>query len=410
MPPGGVAARGTKEAVARLHSAISFVTPLERDTQRVTPPVVSPTMSKKEKKQPEKQAAPASPPSSSARVTRLRDLEEDVFDVAHNNLLRTAAELPITGRRQIVHSADWDASSSPTREVGKGANASTALVLKSESGDEPSRTQVQSAVQATWEKANALQEQAVNSAVRAAVREAHDQADRELSAALKTQEEELRAEAEQANRRLWEIAAREKEAAIAKAIEDQVEECKNLRKEIDNQRERTAEELENTYHSLKSEVGRVLEEQHTTNINMAVQAAWERAARLEETAVANARKEAKAEAERDWEKRMALEQHEGGEKLRKSVTEAQQASTDELQSNREELRSMRQEMDRLKQELEREQLTAREAESKAAKQQQQAVEAAVKAVEAVAKGAQERAVAKAVAELQKSMAAATVDK
>ena len=55
-------------------------------------------------------------------------------------------------------------------------------------------------------------------------------------------------------------------------------------------------------------------------------------------------------------------------------------------------------------------LTAREAESKAAKQQQQAVEAAVKAVEAVAKGAQERAVAKAVAELQKSMAAATVDK
>ena len=143
-------------------------------------------MSKKEKKQPEKQAAPASPPSSSARVTRLRDLEEDVFDVAHNNLLRTAAELPITGRRQMVHSADWDASNSPTKEVGKGANASTALVCKSDSADDPGRTQVQTAVQATWEKANALQEQAVNSAVRAAVREARDQAARELSAALQT--------------------------------------------------------------------------------------------------------------------------------------------------------------------------------------------------------------------------------
>ena len=48
-------------------------------------------------------------------------------------------------------------------------------------------------------------------------------------------------------------------------------------------------------------------------------------------------------------------------------------------------------------ELESERVAAREAESKAAKQQQQAVNDAVKAVEEIAKGAQDRAVARALA-------------
>ena len=58
-------------------------------------------------------------------VTRLRDLEEDVFDVAHNNLLRTATELPITGRRLMVNATDWEAK---PEEAGQSAEGTKVLM------------------------------------------------------------------------------------------------------------------------------------------------------------------------------------------------------------------------------------------------------------------------------------------
>ena len=81
-------------------------------------------------------------------VTRLRDLEEDVFDVAHNNLLRTAAELPITGRRLMVNSTDWETK---TEEPGQSAEGTKVLMCADTATDTNGEelTQVQAAVQAT---------------------------------------------------------------------------------------------------------------------------------------------------------------------------------------------------------------------------------------------------------------------
>lgn len=332
--------------------------------------------------------------------------DEDVFDVAHNNLMRSAAELPITSRRQIVNAVDWEESKqSPSRTAAGGAT-STALVRNDDEANSI-RTKVQDAVQATWDKANALQEIAIKDAVSSALREARELAAREKSAALKAQDDELRLEAEKANRRLWEIAAREKEVAVAKALEDQAEELKRLKRELEQQTERSAVDLEDAYHSMKGEVGRVLEEQHSVNVNMAVQAAWESAARLEETAVATARREARAAADSEWEKRLALERLERGEEMRKSVAEAVKANADDLESAKEEARRLRQETERLRHELETERLAAREAEAAAAKTQQAAVNEAVKAFEAVAKSSQDRAVERAVARALREAAGAS---
>ena len=234
-------------------------------------------------------------------------------------------------------------------------------------------------------------------AVQSSAREQVEEAAREKAAALKAQEEELRVEAEQANRRLWVIAAREKEVAITKALESQAAEVAALKAELENQRERAAQELEDAYHSMKADVGRVLEEQHSANVNMAVQAAWESAGRLQESAVAAARKEARAEAEQEWERRQSREHTERGEEARVRATELAEANASEAGITKEELRKLQLEVERLGLELERERTTAREAESKAAKKQQQAVEEAIKAVESVAKSSQERAIARALA-------------
>lgn len=334
-----------------------------------------------------KQAAAGPAP---ARVTRLRDLEDDVFDVAHNSLLRHSAELPVASRRQVVDAADF------VMETPKNAG-STVLVRTEDNETAVNKQDLQTAVQATWDKANAMQDQAISNAVRSALRLAHDEAAREQVKALKEQEVKLRAEAEKANRRLWEIAAREKETAIAKAIENQDAEVKRLTAELESQQDKLAVQLEDAYHSVKGEVGRVLEDQHSNDMNLAVQQVWERAARLEATAVAAARKEVCAEADTEWEKRLALERLAHGEELRASVGAASQAHAEELQTAKDDLRRMRQEVDRLQRDLETERRSAREAESKAAKQQQHAVNDAVRAVEEIAKGAQERAVTRALA-------------
>lgn len=258
------------------------------------------------------------------------------------------------------------------------------------------RATVQAAVQATWVKANSLQDQAIANGVRSALHDAKEEAARDKAAALKAQEEELRTEAEKANRRLWEIAAREKEAAIAKALEDQGANERALKKELELQRERAAQELEDAYHSLKGQMGKVLEEQHTANINMAVQSTWESAARLEEKAVATARKEARAEADAEWEQKLSLERLKLSEDIRTTAAKAVQDATSEEDCAKTELIALRQEMERLRGELDRERTAAREAESKAAEKQKDAVAQAVKAVESIAKGAQERAVARAL--------------
>ena len=316
-------------------------------------------------------------------VTRLRDLEEDVFDVAHNNLLRTATELPITGRRLMVNATDWEAK---PEEAGQSAEGTKVLMCADTTADTNGEqlTQVQAAVQATWAKANALQEQAVSSAVKAAVREAKADAAREKEVELRTQEEELRADFEKANRRLWEIAARDQEVAIQKAIADEAAEVKSLKAELVQQQKKAAEELEEAYRSLKGEATRVVEDQHAHNVNTAVQAAWEAAGRIEAAAVAAARKETKAEIEGECEKRMAAERLERDEKMRKSIAEAVQASADEMQSNKEEVQRLRQEVERLQEELKSERKAARDAEAKAAEKQKMAVAQAVKMVEEVA--------------------------
>jgi len=332
-----------------------------------------------------------------APTTRLRDLEEDVFDVAHNNLLRTAADLPVTSRRQMVNSTDWDQSSPSPSSPSRGASSSTAMVCASDDVDPDVRTKMQSVVQDTWEKANKMQEQAIQAAVRTALREAHEKAAVDKQAALKSLEDQLRAEAEKANRRLWEIAARERDAAIVVAIKEENDEVKRLKSEIEKQKERAAAELDEQYQSVKGSMGKVLEEQHTADVNQAVQATWDSARRLEATAIAAARKDARAEADKEWEEKFKLERLERGDELRKSVADAVKATAEEMASTKEELLKVRSEAETLKQELARERVAAREAESRAAKQQQAAVAEAVKAVEAIAKSSQERAITRALA-------------
>lgn len=308
-----------------------------------------------------------------------------------NTLIRPSTEKSPVPQGRITNNIEGDSK-------GDGKNThTTVLAVCGEPDDNEHRDSVRSAVQATWAKANALQEQAIRAAVRAATMEVREQAQHEHSVALKKLEEDMQVEAEKANRRLWEIAAREKEVAIRKAIEDQAAEVQMLKDGLEQQKQKAAEDLENAYRSLKGEVSRVLEDQHSANMNMAVQAAWERAGRLEEVAVAAARKEARKEAESEFEKRLALERLEHGEERRKAAAEAAQAHADDMQSSKDEIRRLRTEVERLRQELERERITSREAESKAAKQQQQAVNAAVKAVEEVAQAAKERAVAHALA-------------
>ena len=80
-------------------------------------------------------------------------------------------------------------------------------------------------------------------------------------------------------------------------------------------RDEAAQELEEAYKSLKAEAGRVVEEQHAVNMNLAVQAAWERAGRLQETAVAAARKEAKEQAEKDADEDLTDEQKQQKEEV-----------------------------------------------------------------------------------------------
>ena len=319
-------------------------------------------------------------------AARPRDAEEDVFDVAHNSLLRTATELPLTGRRQAVATADWNVSGSSS-PGSRAVESEFSLTIVESSEDKAS---VQAAVEATWAKANAIQDQAISGATRAALAEARSMFEVEKAEAVKRREEQLRLEAEKATERLWKVAAHEREQAVKAALADQAAELERINAELANQRQKAADELEDAYKSLKAEVSRVLEDQHAANVNCAVQAAWERAGRIQETAVMKARSEARAEAEAEADERMKLERLQLGTEMRRTIQTG-------IESNADELLAAKAEASELRKQLEVARAQGRDAEANAAKSTQQAVKDAMKAMESVQKSAIDRAVARALA-------------
>ena len=346
--------------------------------------------------------------ASSGSRSRFGDFEDDVFDVAHNTLLRSSAEQQSAVRKaksNLPVTLDWEDDDGPkvkaitmkshhgAASASKSIMPSTALVVTPEDAtdeDHLTAASIRAAVDKTWAKANALQDQAVAAAVKAAIKDLEENAKKDKEKALAELEAKLHEDAEQATRRLWEIAHREQAAAIAKALEEQAAEVARLKEELAQQEKKAADALEKAYLSMKEEARRAVEEQNTQTLNATVQATWDAAARMEQTAVAAARKEARAEAEREFDERIKLERMHLNTETRQTLQSGAQAQADELSRNREE-------MHRLRQELERERAAARDAEAKAAKQQQAAVKEAMAAVEKVAKANEERAVARALA-------------
>jgi len=324
-----------------------------------------------------KGAAASQPPS------RVRDLEEDVFDVAHNSLLRTAAELP----RKPTQPVWEDEDDTPVRALTMGGGA-----LQAHTEDS-----VRAAVQATWEKANELQEQAVTGAARSAVRQAREQCAKQQAEALYEQEIKLKHEAEEATKRLWVMAARERDAAIQKALEEQGTEVEALKQELARQKAKAAASLEEAYITLKDEARRDVEAQHVTDVNLAVQAAWESAGRLQDTAVVAARKQASAETQRELEEKFALERLKMGTEARRAVEASSESITQDALRDKEEITRLRRELEQMRDELAYERQAARDAEGKAASKQQQAVHEAMKAVQQINQANQERSAVRALA-------------
>lgn len=357
---------------------------------------------------PRKQASALQDHESMVGEARVRDAEEDVFDVAQNSMFRTAVELPTAAhRRTAASSTTWEDDETPPApgrslqrlQISGGETASKGSTLASSPSCGTSAAeerdavaaQIRDAVQATWAKANAIQEQAVAAAMRTAREDIRKELQADHAHAMKQQEESLKLEAENANRRLWEMAARERDTAVKAALADQAEELARVKQELIDQREKAAQELEEAYKSLKAEAGRVVEEQHAVNMNLAVQAAWERAGRLQETAVAAARKEAKEQAEKDADERIRLERLQLGAEMRKTLQSSIESHAGDMNKDMEEIKSLRSQLADAR-------AAARSAEANAAKQAQQAVKDAMKAMEQVSKAAQDRAVARALAE------------
>lgn len=343
------------------------------------------------------------PSKAKALAPRVADWDDDVFDVADNNLLRQSevSKPGVGSQQERLHAIEWDEGQHTLQTKTSTLIVQTTTTLATSSanddvvGGHDISTDVQAAVQATWTKANALQAQAIAAAVRVAVHEATETAERGRAAALQEQEALLQQEAEKATRRLWEMAAREREVAVQQALDQQAAELENLRRALDTQKEAAAKQLEAAYDSLKLKAARALEDQHSVNINAAVQAAWERAGRLQSAAVIQARKEAKEEAEREASECLKLERMQLGSDMRKTVQTNLEEAAHATQHDKEELRRLRLELSEARGELQR-------AEAKAAKQQQQAVKDAMQAMEEVAQESQKRAVARALAAAARS--------
>ncbi|KAL1515648.1 hypothetical protein AB1Y20_002266 [Prymnesium parvum] len=305
---------------------------------------------------------------------RVRDLEDDVFDVAHNSMLRYAAQTaphhsttPLLEARLAI--------SGTSRELALDHDTppvSDAMKLR--------QAEVQAAVDATWAKANAMQEKATEAAVRSAVRVERERISAEHAAALAKLAEDARGEVELAKRRAWEASAKEQEKAIAEALSAQALALQAARQDAKDARERMAAELAEAYAQLKQEAYDELRLEHATSIRSAVQHAWDQANRQQEAAVRAAKAEAAREARREVELRFAAERVELGAEYRKALQQRDESRAEGSRADKEELKALREEVSALR-------AAARDAEAKAALEQRKAVLEAVRAAEDVARKA-----------------------
>ena len=229
----------------------------------------------KTKSKPKTAAAEPSRPATAG--SRARDLEEDIFDVAHNTMLRCKVVDHHSGHTSSRAAAreEWDEG------IGERSVVPTPESMDKEAKTETEREEVRKAVDATWASAQKMQEQAVATASSTSVRVAMDQYETELKLSLHEQEARLRAEAEEAISKIWETAEREK----VKAVEDALAKYAEEKAAISGVREKEKTDLDEAYQALKGEVSRVLEKQHAKNLTDAVNTTWERAAVQEEKAV-----------------------------------------------------------------------------------------------------------------------------
>tara|TARA_B110001452_G_scaffold89969_1_gene73875 strand:+ start:406 stop:996 length:591 start_codon:yes stop_codon:yes gene_type:complete len=152
------------------------------------------------------------PPAKTTPSTRARDLDDDVFDVAHNALLR------VTRQEHSGHSsgraavrAEWD-DGLPSKTIV------TPEAMEKAGRSENERAEVQAAVNETWAKSQELQDQAVAAARSTTGREMRERHERELREKLQEQETRLRHEAEEALKKIWETANRERDRAVEEAL------------------------------------------------------------------------------------------------------------------------------------------------------------------------------------------------
>lgn len=155
------------------------------------------------------------PPGKPTQATRARarDLDDDIFDVAHNALLRTKVVEQHNGHssgRAAVR-AEWD-DGLPSK------NVVTPESMEKAGRAETERAEVQQAVDTTWAKSAELQEQAVAAARVTTGREMRERHERELREKLQEQETRLRYEADEALKKIWETANREQDRAVQEAL------------------------------------------------------------------------------------------------------------------------------------------------------------------------------------------------
>lgn len=176
-------------------------------------PVPAPTPMSKPKSKPPALTNKEPPPAKAAPAARARDLDDDVFDVAHNALLRTKVVDQHSGHssgRAAVR-AEWD-DGLPSKSIV------TPEAMEKAGRAETERAEVQAAVDAAWAKSAELQEQAVAAARSTTSRELRERHERELREKLQEQETRLRHEAEEALKKIWETANRERDRAVEEAL------------------------------------------------------------------------------------------------------------------------------------------------------------------------------------------------
>ncbi len=347
--------------------------------------------------------APASPDSGieggrAPPSPRLRDHDDDIFDVAHNSMLRQAAEMPLS-RRQLRGGLDWESAPTPLALTGpdqkQPPDHQQQRTCTSHDAELNHAAQVSQAVQQTWARANTLQEKAIDSAVRQAVDKERAEFDALKLSALKDQEQIMRIDAEKAVRRAWENAHVERKQAVAAAVKAHEEEIERTKREVQSVRDTMEADFAEERKTLKASVKAELEREHAESMKAAVQSAWASAGREKEAALAACARE----ADRAAEERMALERQQLQAEMRKTVQSSVESAAESVAGEREELRQLRLEVEELR-------VAARNAEATAARRQKEAVAAAVAAVERVGAKQTELAVARALATQQQPAAPA----